>query len=172
MRAGICFHGLGSRSDDIRVLRTTELRYVGQGHQVAVLVPDGILSEASGQVIQRTFEDQYRLLYQRTAPGNPIETVNCRVVVTGPTPTIPSIALEGDHVKPGDGAIKGYRDVYDPESGAFSSTPVYDRYRLRPGDSIDGPAIVEERESTFVLGANATAKVDEFRNLVIDMTER
>ena len=162
----------GVATDDIRVLRTTELRYVGQGHQVAVLVPDGILSEASGQVIQRTFEDQYRLLYQRTAPGNPIETVNCRVVVTGPTPTIPSIALEGDHLKPDDGAIKGYRDVYDPGSGAFSSTPVYDRYRLRPGDSIDGPAIVEERESTFVLGAHATAKVDEFRNLVIDMTER
>ncbi len=109
----------GVATDDIRVLRTTELRYVGQGHQVAVLVPDGILSEASGQVIQRTFEDQYRLLYQRTAPGNPIETVNCRVVVTGPTPTIPSIALEGDHLNPGDGAIKGHRDVYDPEFGSL-----------------------------------------------------
>ncbi len=161
----------GVATDDIRVLRTTELRYVGQGHQVAVPVPDGILSPVSGQVIQQTFEDQYRVLYQRTAPGNPIETVNCRVVVTGPIPTIPSIALEGDHVNPGDGATKGYRDVYDPDSRVFSSTPVYDRYRLRPGDRIDGPAIVEERESTFVLGANATAKVDEFRNLVVDMTE-
>jgi N-methylhydantoinase A len=46
-------------------------------------------------------------------------------------------------------------------------TKVYDRYRLAPGAGIDGPAIVEERESTLVIGPGGTAVVDERWNLVV-----
>ena len=158
--------------DDIRVSRTTELRYVGQGHEVAVPVPDGTLDETSRPAIQQTFEELYRHLYQRTAPGNSIETVNCRVVVSGPAPVLPAVSIGGAGAGVRADATKGYRDVYDPDSGQFRSTPVYDRYRLRPGDRLDGPAIVEERESTFVLGANGSARIDEFLNLVVELSTR
>jgi N-methylhydantoinase A len=47
--------------------------------------------------------------------------------------------------------------------------PVYDRYALRPGVTVAGPAIVEERESTCVLGPRDRARVDEFGNLVVDI---
>ena len=47
----------------------------------------------------------------------------------------------------------------------MAETPVYDRYRLGPGAAFDGPAIVEERESTTIVGPDAAVSVDEFRNL-------
>ena len=157
--------------DDIEVRRTAELRYVGQGHEVSVPVPDGILSEASLAAIERQFEQLYQHLYHRTAPGNPIETVSCRVVVSGPTPNLPAINLRGGSSDGEKSALKGSRLVYDPTVGEMLDTPVYDRYRMVSGDSIDGPAIVEERESTFVLGARATARVDERLNLVVDLSD-
>jgi N-methylhydantoinase A len=159
----------GVADNDIRVERTTELRYVGQGHEVGVPVPDGELGADSVPVIQQSFEAIYRRLYQRTAPGNPIETVSCRVVVSGPNPNLPPMRLGTSQIDSERDAVKGYRDVYDPGAGEFRSTPVYDRYQLVPGNQIAGPAIVEERESTFVLGSSAIASVDEYLNLVVDM---
>ncbi len=160
----------GVASSDIRIHRTTELRYVGQGHEVSVPVPDGPLGETSYPAIERQFEALYQHLYQRTAPGNSIETVSCRVVVSGPTPDLPPINLSGEGSIGAESALKGKRPVYDPTSGEMRETPVFDRYRLSPGDEIDGPAIVEERESTVVLGANSSARVDERLNLVVDLS--
>jgi len=55
--------------------------------------------------------------------------------------------------------------VYFPEWEEHRPTPVYDRYALRPGASLDGAAIVEERESTTVVGPGARVEVDAARNL-------
>ena len=57
-----------------------------------------------------------------------------------------------------------------PEFEGFAEVPVYDRYRLAPGDALDGPAIVEERESTVVLGPDARARIDDALNLIADLT--
>ncbi|HEY0835845.1 MAG TPA: hypothetical protein VGE72_18220, partial [Azospirillum sp.] len=53
--------------------------------------------------------------------------------------------------------------------GAFAATPVYDRYRLVPGARLQGPAIIEERESTVVVPDAAVVTVDGYRNLVVDL---
>ena len=66
-------------------------------------------------------------------------------------------------------ALKGRRKAYCKDSGGFVDCAVYDRYRLRAGHRIDGPAIIEERESTAVVGPNDAAEVDGFLNLVIDI---
>ncbi len=65
--------------------------------------------------------------------------------------------------------LTGSRAAYFPELGGFTMTPVYDRYRLRPGDRFPGPAIVEERESTVVVGPSASFSIDAHRTLVIDL---
>jgi N-methylhydantoinase A/oxoprolinase/acetone carboxylase beta subunit len=49
------------------------------------------------------------------------------------------------------------------------ATPVYDRYRLAPGATLDGPAVVEEHESTAVVPPGTTARVDEELNLVVTL---
>jgi N-methylhydantoinase A len=57
-----------------------------------------------------------------------------------------------------------------PEAQGFVEVPVYDRYRLAPGHTFEGPAIVEERESTMVVGPRGLARVDDWLNLVVDLS--
>ena len=51
----------------------------------------------------------------------------------------------------------------------MSATPVYDRYRLGPGAAFDGPAIVEERESTLIVGPGGRCRVDAQWNLIVEL---
>jgi len=66
--------------------------------------------------------------------------------------------------------LKGKRLAYFPEHG-FGETPVYDRYALYPGFSVDGPAIIEERESTAIIGSGGRCIVDDHLTLVIEMPQ-
>ncbi|RYJ00451.1 MAG: hypothetical protein EON47_13790 [Acetobacteraceae bacterium] len=59
----------------------------------------------------------------------------------------------------GGAALKGERAVFFSEAGAMLPTRVYDRYALRPGEDIPGPAVFEEDESTFIIGPGAAARV-------------
>ena len=64
-------------------------------------------------------------------------------------------------------AVKGVRQVYFSEAGTRVACKVYDRYRLRCGNSVPGPAIVEEKDSTSVIHPGCRAAVDEYGNLMI-----
>jgi N-methylhydantoinase A len=66
-------------------------------------------------------------------------------------------------------ALKGERPAYFPEFDGFHSTAVYDRYRLEPGAELRGPAVVEERESTVVVGPRDRARVDHLLNLIVEL---
>ncbi len=160
----------GVARDDVAVIRSAELRYTGQGHQVTVPVPIGTLDQASADRLEAEFEQTYRRLYGRVATGNPIEAVNWRVVTTAPQHSLPLDAIAASGLASSAGtARKGERDVYQPELGRYAPVPVYDRYALRAGAEFEGPAIVEERESTVVIGAGAKVTVDNLANLVVQM---
>jgi N-methylhydantoinase A len=55
------------------------------------------------------------------------------------------------------------------EDHGWRTCPVYDRYALRTGATFSGPALIEERESTCVVGPGAQVRVDEMKNLVIEL---
>ena len=61
------------------------------------------------------------------------------------------------------------RSIYIPAESRFVEAPVYDRYRLARGVCFDGPAIIEERESTVVLNGRARVEVDAHANLLVDI---
>ncbi len=149
----------------VAVTRTADLRYSGQGHEVNVLLPDGPLGEDQVGEILRRFVAEYRRLYHRPGPEVPVEAISWRVRVSGPRP---AIAPRRAGQRPGrvEDALKGFRPAYFAEYGDFRPTPVYDRYALSPGTVIEGPAIIEERESTAVLGPRAVVRVDDRLNLV------
>ncbi len=89
------------------------------------------------------------------------------MIVSGPRPEMNPVAALA--VSANDDARKGERRVYfGPESG-FVNAPVYDRYCLVPGKTFEGPAIVEERESTTIVPPHASACIDAALNLVIDL---
>lgn len=155
----------GVADADMTIRRTAEMHYVGQGHEVEAPVPSGTLGPASLDPITTAFETTYRTLYGRTPLGVAIEALNWRVVVSGPSPDLSLRAASPE--PPGDAPPeKSRRPAFFPEARGYVETPVYDRYLLRPGHALEGPAIVEERESTFVLGPGGRARVDANRALI------
>ncbi len=153
--------------EDIRFRRFAEMRYRLQGHDIRVPVPEGDLAPGSEVEMRRRFDDVYGSLYGRVQPELTIDVVNWRVIAEGPRPEIelPSASSAGQ----ADGsAVKGRRAAYMPEASAFVDTVVYDRYALVDGQSFEGPAIVEERESTVVIGSGARARIDG-PQLIVDL---
>jgi N-methylhydantoinase A len=142
-------------------VREADMRYVGQGHEIRVAWPQS----RDPAAVRDAFETEYRRLYGRLGPDDvELEVISWRVRSSGPVPQ-----LELDvHVEPGDPA-KGTRRAYLPEAGGLADVPVLDRYRLGRGAGFSGPAIVEERESTLVIGPGAEATVDDQFNIVVRM---
>src|ERR1700687_3211179 len=147
------------------------MHYTGQGHEVEVEVPQGALDSASLSAITTNFETAYRALYSRIPMGVPIEALNWRVVVSGP---VPEISVSG--AKPAAATIQGAtkpvpkttRKAYFPEARGYVDTPVSARYALPPGTTFLGPAIIEERESTTVVGPGARVSVDARLTLTLE----
>ena len=157
----------GVADAEIRVRRLCEMRYTGQGHEVTVELPGGKLGPDDADRLTALYRKEYRRLYNREGPDVALEALTWRLQVAAPRPEIRlESGEEGDSRIP-DGAQKGTREIYLPESAGFREVPVYDRYRLDPGTSFEGPAVVEERESTVVLGSEGRAEIDAARNLIV-----
>jgi N-methylhydantoinase A len=145
--------GTGADEEGRVVRRLADMRYVGQGSEITVAMP----AELAAAPVREAFEAAYRALFARTPPGAAIQFVALRLSVTAPLPGA-GRGLELPRHSAG-AARKGERPVFFPEVGSRLPTPVYDRYALVPGAEILGPAVVEEDESTFVIGPGAQARV-------------
>jgi N-methylhydantoinase A len=156
----------GVPTGQISYRREADMRYVGQGHEIHVPLPSGQLDNASIPLLTSSFEEVYRRLYERLSPSVPIEIINWRVTASGPTPEVRIQLPRAEHTAAQE-ARKGNRKVYFP--GGFRAVPVYDRYHLLPGMSFTGPAIVEERESTVIVGPDSRFRIDEQWNLVVEL---
>ncbi|MBI4505566.1 MAG: hydantoinase/oxoprolinase family protein, partial [Chloroflexi bacterium] len=184
----------GARREEIVLRRTADLRYVGQGHEVIVPVLGGRLSAQSRTALEETFAETYRQLYDRHLTDVPVEALNWRLHGATPPPRVDVTFTGGDAGtegrgdagtqrrgdaetrRPGDtgtggrgDARKGERAVYFGAAKDYLRTPVYDRYALRPGDHLSGPAVVEERESTLLIGPGGRAVVDDYLNLIVEV---
>jgi len=157
----------GLSAEQISYKRSADIRYVGQGHEVAVMLPDGVLSAEHLSRISKLFNDAYRALYGREGPDVPLEVINWRVVASGPRPEL-NLKLPTNRRREGN-ARRGFRRAYFPEPGEYVETAVYDRYALDVGMEFIGPGIVEERESTLIVGARGKARVDERLNIVVEL---
>ena len=145
------------------------MRYLKQGYEVRVPVPDGILDDSRRDELQRNFEEAYKAIYGHTMSGTPIELVSWRVVAHGPNPTLVLPKAKSAGSGGVEAALKSHREAYLPEVKKRVDVPVYDRYALSAGEVLEGPAIVEERESTVVVNGPSRIQVDEYNNLIIDL---
>ncbi len=161
--------GSGLSAKEIRYQRTADMRYVGQGHEVSVRLPNGVLGEQHVPQITAEFEETYRGLYGRKGPDVALEIINWRVVANGPRPEMNLHLPRG--ISDRSDARKGSRRAYFPESSGFVETAVYDRYAFQPGVEFTGPAIVEERESTLIVGPRGCARVDENLNVIVEFDD-
>jgi N-methylhydantoinase A len=148
---------------DCLVRREFGIRFAGQSYELSVPLPSARVSERDIDGIRAGFLRNYRERFHRLNPDVPLEVVNCRVMVSGPERPI----KPARNVARNRRALKGQRNVYLPERAKFARCPVYDRYALAPGARVRGPAVVEEVESTVLLGSGAVAKVARNGNLVV-----
>jgi N-methylhydantoinase A len=155
-----------------RYSRTVDLRYFGQAYEVRVAAPDGDVNDAYAAGVASRFHDEHRALYGydfRSDPTQQVEWVNLRVTGVGPI-TRPELR----ELAPGDGtsdvrerAHRSNRPVcFDADTG-YVDTDVWWRPDLLAGDTIHGPAIVEEFGSTVPVHPGFVVRVDPFGNLVI-----
>ncbi len=145
-----------------------DIRYVGQGHEVRVPLPAGQLDSSRASTIITSFEEVYRRLYERLSPSVPVEIINWRVISSGPTPEV-HMRVERNEPIAAQAARKGSRKAYFPELGGYRDIEVYDRYSLLPLTSLVGPAIIEERESTVIVGPDNRFRIDEQWNLIVEL---
>lgn len=157
----------GVPTEHIRHQHQADIRYVGQGHEVRVPLPNEQLDSHHADKITDSFEEVYQSLYERLSPQVPIEIINWRVLSSGPRPEVHLQVSSGE--RGAQPAEKGRRKAYFPELGGYHETPVYDRYLLVPQTELSGPAIVEERESTLIVGPGCNFQIDEQWNLVVEL---
>ncbi len=152
---------------DISVACTLDMRYVGQGYEIEVPLPRDLPpGQAFSQLAQR-YGDVYERLFAIRFADRPIEIVNWKVEAVGPEPAAArQVRVGGFEARAA--AIKGERAAYFPESGAPVDCPVYDRYAMPAGTRLVGPALIEERESTIVIGVGVRAHVDALLNVVAE----
>jgi N-methylhydantoinase A len=156
----------GADASGIGMRRHADMRYVGQGFEIDVPIPDGTLSPQSAEQMRSAFLKSYQALFDREIRDVPAEVLTWRLSASAP---VPNVVLNFSGQKLDAGARrKGMRKVYFPEHG-FVDCPVYNRYALLPGTALHGPAVVEERESTVVAGADARIFVDDHLNLIVDI---
>jgi N-methylhydantoinase A len=171
VRAALAAEGFAEH--EMRVERSADLRYFGQAWEVAVELPPGVIDERSASVAGERFheahEQRYGYSYRRaadrgTAGRQTMEWVNLRVTGIGPIAR-PKLR----ELPPGDGrparALTGKRTVVFAEKPAECA--VYERTLLAPGDTLDGPVIVEEYGATTVVYPGQRVVADRFGNLVL-----
>jgi N-methylhydantoinase A len=152
----------------IALARTADMRYVGQGYELTVPFRDGPVDGRTAAALRAAFDRVYAQRYGYSDAKAALELVTVAVTATG---TGPEVRLP-EH-RPGTRDVtearKPDRPVYFPETRGYGRCPVYDRRRLPVGARLEGPAVVEEPESTTVLPPGTTAEVDPWANLLVTL---
>jgi 5-oxoprolinase (ATP-hydrolysing) len=154
----------GVAAAQVTVARSADMRLVGQMHEINVPLPAGTIGPGSLNAIRAAFAEVYTRRYTSLYAGATIEAISFRVRVLGPAP---ELSLNQSTAEaPGD-KRKGARQAWFGDG--FVEAPVFDRYALVPGDTIPGPAIIEEREATTVVPPGDSLRIDENLNLCLSI---
>ncbi len=145
------------------LVRSLDLRYRGQGYELNVPFDGSDLAAAIS-----AFHALHAQRYGFSDPQRPVEIVNVRLrAVSAGEPYVPvEVAMKRGN---GAAALTAERQVYF--DGRWQLAKVYDRERLVPGDAVSGPALITEYSSVTVLPPGATAKMDGWGNLVVEVGE-
>lgn len=145
--------------------RTVYMRYAGQGHEIAVDLPEGPFDHAAAQDLHERFEARYASLYGRSLPHIAAEAVSWSVAVQAggrPAPEADVVPADSDRATP-----TGTRRVYDSGTATWQDIPVYERTTLRPGQWLSGPALVVEDETTTRVIAGFEVRCSRLGALVL-----
>ena len=145
-----------------------DCRYIKQYHEVSFLVPRKAVAGGDVGAIARAFHDEHNRLYGYSLEQEnaPIEIINVRVQSIGQTdkPAYREEAWSGTDAAT---ALKGRRSVYLPETRAFREVPIYDGHKLRFGNRVEGPAMIEEETTAVFVSSNFDGVIDSLGSFVL-----
>ena len=150
---------------DRRVInRAVDLRYAGQGTELTVSFPQGLVTKETTQVAVKKFHDLHKQLYTFSDDNSPVEIINLRVQALGKSDHIgPPLIMKSESIEP---KTKSVRRVVIDQTG-YEDVSVFDRESLLNGHEILGPAIIDQLDSTTLILRDQKLKVDKFGNLLI-----
>jgi N-methylhydantoinase A len=156
------------KNQKIIVERTLMMRFVGQGAETDLAIENKSFDRWKKEQIRKLFDDVYQKLYGRTYAETPVEFVTFKVRASLPQRPfqIPPLKNTGKTIAD---CVKGKRQAFSMIKKEYIPFTVYDRFKLFPGATLSGPAIIEEKESTIVMGEDARASVDEYGFVWIDL---
>lgn len=166
-RADLAGDGFGA--ERVSVLRSLDMRYVGQVHECTVSVEPFEVTEAALERLRAAFHARHEELYTYSEPGSVVEVVNVESALTGAVdkPARMTIAPgQGSHA-----ALAGTREMIFAADGTQQDTPVYEGAKLGAGDRILGPAVIQEVTTTIVIEPGWTAELDPTGVYVLTLTE-
>lgn len=142
-----------------------DLRYIHQNYELNISIPGLTISEKNGQTIQQRFHDVHACTYGHSAPQEKIQVVNLRLRATklNQKAALPQHDYSKDTLD--RGRLKTRHVFFD---GKGLECHIYDRSYLPIGDKIMGPAIIQEKESTVLVGRRWSFKLDEMGNIILE----
>ena len=146
----------GSFGAETEERRIAYMRYVGQGHEIAVPLPARPLEPADVPAIRVAYDAEYTRFYDRPVPGSDVEVMSYAVTVA----TLPAgTAAAAADVSPYSAAPQRVQRVRDTATGAVADWAIYERETLRPGARFPGPAIVAETETSTLVGPGWSGRI-------------
>lgn len=165
--ARAAFAALGVAPEQVTVRRSVDARYIGQFTEVEVAMPGGTVSPESVDSALQAFHERHLQLYTFNMPWKGVEFLTFRLRAT-----VPKIPFELRRVERGTAdaskALKRSRRAWF--DGGEIDAPVYDGAKLRSGNVIQGPALIEETTTSVVIPSNYRCTVDDWRNFVLART--
>jgi N-methylhydantoinase A len=156
------------RAGELTVTRGASMRYAGQGYEIRVDLPPGVIGPGYPGTVLAAFHAAYQREYGYNDPKAPVEVSDWFAVATlaGGHAGV-GFHLAGTHA--GGDPVTSERLAYFPEAGGMTPTKIVDRYALNTTHRIVGPALVEERESTTVVLPGDVVSLSAVGNLIIDI---
>ncbi len=152
--------------DQVALARSAEMRYQGQGFELQVAIPGGALDSLAIEQVREAFHSAHTQYYGYAMRAEQVVLVNAQVTAIAqlPKPGTAASAAQPEQQQPAP-PLKDRRRMYI--EGVWTVAAVYDRAVLKPGMCIDGPAVVEQIDSTTVLWPGDCGRVDHFENLIV-----
>ena len=141
------------------------MRYRGQGHEIAVPLPNSAFAADAAPDLRRRFEATYETVFGRAIPKLEVEALTWTLSIATARPLPKPVK---DLAKSAAPAPVGHREVLDPASGRHDKAAIHERTALRPGMSLDGPALIVEDGTTTVVPQGFSARINAVGQIVLE----
>ena len=155
----------GAAGAPVRERRAAFMRYVGQGHEITVGLPNRRLTAADLAGLRQSFERDYTALFERPIPGAAIEVLSWSVLATTEPRNPPRVA---EVARKPAGEASGSRSFFDGRAGQVVEIPLYRRDQMAPGATIAGPAVIAEDETSTFVSTSFDAYIDGAGSIVME----